>query len=101
MLEQRTYVEREIKLIFDEARIYGIPQWNLIASRSIPQKVRFIKIFRQLRELLQEQELTSRVISGSSLATRLGRLNESYEVYATGTFGAYESVQVYHKYLKK
>nr|CDJ86660.1 Protein MKS-6 [Haemonchus contortus] len=59
LIELRSSIEREIKLRFDEARQYGIPQWNLMVSRL-------------LREILQDNQ--------RSVDDRLARLRESYAV---------------------
>ncbi|KAK5973701.1 hypothetical protein GCK32_007822 [Trichostrongylus colubriformis] len=59
LIELRSSIEREIKLRFDEARQFGIPQWNLMASRL-------------LREILQDEQ--------RSVDDRLLRLRESYAV---------------------
>ncbi|PIO71835.1 hypothetical protein TELCIR_06258 [Teladorsagia circumcincta] len=59
LIELRSSIEREIKLRFDEARQFGIPQWNLMASRL-------------LREILQDEQ--------RSPDDRLTRLRESYAV---------------------
>ncbi|KJH45645.1 hypothetical protein DICVIV_08295 [Dictyocaulus viviparus] len=72
IVELRSAIEREIKLCFDEARQYGIPQWNLMASRL-------------LRELMQDEQHT--------VDNRFGRLRESYTVTATAITIPYRSIQ--------
>ncbi|VDK18211.1 unnamed protein product [Anisakis simplex] len=79
----RSNLERKLKLRFDETRPYGIPQWNLLASRI-------------LREILVEFD--SVAISSSSLNsnspnvdTRLVQLKTSYKVNAVAFRGRYTS----------
>ncbi|KAK6725633.1 hypothetical protein RB195_004134 [Necator americanus] len=72
LVELRSSIEREIKLRFDEARKYGIPQWNLMASRL-------------LREILQDDQ--------GSLDARLARLRDSYTVTVTAITIPYRNVQ--------
>ncbi|EPB70266.1 hypothetical protein ANCCEY_10655 [Ancylostoma ceylanicum] len=72
LVELRSSIEREIKLRFDEARKYGIPQWNLMASRL-------------LREILQDEH--------GSLDARLARLRDSYTVTVTAITIPYRNVQ--------
>ncbi|VDM75797.1 unnamed protein product [Strongylus vulgaris] len=72
LVELRSSIEREIKLRFDEARKFGIPQWNLMASRL-------------LREILQEEN--------GSVDAKLARLRESYTVTITAVSMPYRNVQ--------
>ncbi|KAE9556318.1 hypothetical protein FO519_000501 [Halicephalobus sp. NKZ332] len=78
LVELRSNLEREIKLKFDEARPYAIPQWNLMASRA-------------LREILIEYD-TAHVVD-IDVEHRLGTLMNSYKVSAVGFRCAYESRQ--------
>ncbi|VDL81270.1 unnamed protein product [Nippostrongylus brasiliensis] len=72
IIELRSSIEREIKLRFDEARKFGIPQWNLMVSRI-------------LREILQDEK--------SSVDERLHRLRESYTVTACAISLPYRTIQ--------
>uniref|UniRef100_A0AC34RBA5 Uncharacterized protein n=1 Tax=Panagrolaimus sp. JU765 TaxID=591449 RepID=A0AC34RBA5_9BILA len=65
LVELRSNLEREIKLKFDEARSYAIPQWNLMASRV-------------LREILIEYD-SARIID-LDIEQRLGTVLSSYSV---------------------
>ncbi|KHJ83918.1 hypothetical protein OESDEN_16375, partial [Oesophagostomum dentatum] len=72
LVELRSSIEREIKLRFDEARKFGIPQWNLMASRI-------------LREILQDE--------ARSVDAHLARLRDSYTVTVTAVTMPYRNVQ--------
>lgn len=72
LVELKSSIEREIKLRFDEARQYGIPQWNLMASRV-------------LREILQDDQ--------HSVDDRLSRLRESYTVTVCAMTIPYRNIQ--------
>ncbi|KAK6045206.1 hypothetical protein COOONC_17289 [Cooperia oncophora] len=72
LIELRSSIEREIKLRFDEARQFGIPQWNLMASRL-------------LREILQEDL--------RSVDDRLLRLRESYAITMCAVTIPYRNIQ--------
>ncbi|PIO70984.1 hypothetical protein TELCIR_07128 [Teladorsagia circumcincta] len=72
LIELRSSIERDIKLRFDEARQYGIPQWNLMASRL-------------LREILQDEQ--------RSADDRLTRLRESYAVTLCSVTIPYRNIQ--------
>uniref|UniRef100_A0A7E4VS45 C2 domain-containing protein n=2 Tax=Panagrellus redivivus TaxID=6233 RepID=A0A7E4VS45_PANRE len=72
LVELRTNLEREIKLRFDEARQYAIPQWNLMASRA-------------LREILVDMDNTTDIATATSpenIEYRLGQVLGAYKIKA-------------------
>ncbi|KAI1724496.1 coiled-coil and C2 domain-containing protein 2A [Ditylenchus destructor] len=81
LVELRTNLEREIKFRFDEARNYGIPQWNLVASRL-------------LRDILSEAwqtEENSRDNGMLDVEGKFAQLRLSHRVTAVAFSGLYIS----------
>ncbi|KAI1716265.1 coiled-coil and C2 domain-containing protein 2A [Ditylenchus destructor] len=80
LVELRTNLEREIKFRFDEARNYGIPQWNLVASRL-------------LRDILSETWQTEGILDNGMLDVegKFAQLRLSHRVTAVAFSGPYIS----------
>ncbi|CAJ0575280.1 unnamed protein product, partial [Mesorhabditis spiculigera] len=74
--ELRSTIEREVRVRFDTNRPYGVPQWNLLASRA-------------LREILQEFEAGR----PPDVSDKLSRLRESFVVSASAVRIPFESLE--------
>ncbi|CAI2311147.1 unnamed protein product [Caenorhabditis sp. 36 PRJEB53466] len=76
IVELRVALEREIKLRFDEARKFAIPQWHLVAAR-------------QLREALEN----SRGNLEATVAEKMSRLKDGYAITVVIFRMHYSSIQ--------
>uniref|UniRef100_A0A915EGR8 Peptidase S1 domain-containing protein n=1 Tax=Ditylenchus dipsaci TaxID=166011 RepID=A0A915EGR8_9BILA len=77
LMELRANLEREIKFHFDEARNYGIPQWNLLASRALRDILSELSDFWQLDEGNHRHQMRD-------IEIKLGQLRHSYRITAVG-----------------
>ncbi|KAL7079662.1 hypothetical protein ACQ4LE_001343 [Meloidogyne hapla] len=73
LLEMRTRLERELRLAFDETRPFAIPQWNLLASRSLRELLSDCCSFN-LSENIQQQ------LSEDLIKQRLASLLSTFKI---------------------
>lgn len=78
LMELRTGLEREIRLKFDEARPFAIPQWNLMASRTLREIL--ADSWRDLFSPESTQNSTS--LENNPIDARLAHLRPAFQISA-------------------